>query len=219
MKRYIHILATVILIIASSCADEKYNDRMLLSDIVTISEAGADKPVTFTFRRYDDSPLITLKALNGSVDKEWTGHRILLRYYPESGEAYTSGNVTVAAMSAINYDTVRVREVEKYDWKASPVFLNSVWRTGQYLNMRMRVEYSPSPRLFGLMVDSLTVDSIQPQLYLLHNRLGEPENYLTEIYASFDLSPLWDRPGCRSIKVHINDTNHKEDFYIFQKPE
>lgn len=212
-------MTVALLFVLVSCAKEEYNDRKLLSDIVTISEAGTGTPATFTFRRYDDSPLITLKAINGSIAEEWAGHRILLRYYPENGEPYTSGDITVAAMNAINYDTLRVRDVTKYDWTASPVFLNSIWRTGQYLNMRMRVEYSPSPRLFGLMVDSLTVDSVQPQLYLLHNRLGEPENYLTEIYASFDLSPVWNRPGCRSIKVHVNDTNHKEEFYIFKKQE
>lgn len=219
MKKYLPIFTLTLLLLASSCAKEEYSDKRLLSDIVTIEDAGEGKPVTFSFRRYDDSPLITLKALNGSVGEEWAGHRILLRYYPEDGQPYTSGNITVAAMNAINYDTLRVRNVEKYDWEASPVFLNSVWRTGKYLNMRMRVEYSQSPRLFGLMVDSVTVDSVQPQLYLLHNRLGEPENYLTEIYASFDLSPVWDLPGCRSVKVHINDTNHKEEFYIFKKPE
>lgn len=63
-----------------------------------------------------------------------------------------------------------------------------------YLNLRMKVEYSEKPRQFGLVVDSLTLKNPQPEVYLVHDKQGQPENYMMETYASFDMTNVWSLP-------------------------
>lgn len=224
LRRHLHTLkatvaAALLAATVASCGDEHqgYNDKISYAEIVTVAPMSADGLHTFTFRRRDDSPLITLTAakLPSTAPKE--GKRALLLYVPASGEPYASGAITVRSISTINTDTAIVRPIERYRWDANPVFLNSVWRTGDYLNFRFRADYSDRPRFFGLVVDSVTATEPWPKAYLMHNLNGAPQNYLRESYASFDISSVWQRPGCLGLEVHVADSNLPQDVYRFTK--
>ena len=205
--------------VACSSDDDKYNDRIMYSSIVTIASSGEGEGTVFTFRRYDDSPLITLTAPDRNVAKEHIGERALLYYYPESGDPYASGPITIRSLGAINCDTAIIRPISRYAWDKDAVFLNAIWRTGGYINLRMRADYSDKPRYFGLVVDSLTMTDPWPEAYLLHNLDGAPPNYLRESYASFDISKVWNQPGCKGLRIHVNDTNRPADIYEFPKKQ
>lgn len=202
---------------ACSSDGDDYNHRILYSSIVTIDGSTEQQGTTFTFQRYDDSPLITLTASGLVVSKERVGDRALLYYYPESGDPYASGPVEVRSLGVINCDTAIIRPIERYRWDHDAVFLNAIWRTGEYINLRMRADYSDKPRYFGLVVDSLTLTDPWPELYLLHDLDGAPANYLRESYASFDISKVWRQTGCEGIRIHVNDSNLPTDIYVFAK--
>lgn len=210
--------AFALLFLSASCSGDG-DDREaqpFLSDIVTVGQSG-DAGTRFTFRRYGDSPLITLDDPKLKLEEKYVGTRVLLRYYPESGKPYTDGTIRAVGLSAINNDTTVIRPVGRYGWDADPVYLNSIWRSGSYINLHLRAVYSTEPRYFSLMVDSLTLTDPVPQVYLVHNTLGAPDNYMTEVYSSVDISNVWGLPGCRAIEVHVNDCNLKNDIYIFNK--
>lgn len=202
---------------ASCSSDEGYNDRIFYSSIVTIESTDEAAGTVFSFQRYDDSPLITLTAPDRTVDKKRVGTRALLYYYPESGDPYASGRVEIRSLGAINCDTAIIRPIERYEWDHDAIFLNALWRTGEYINLRMRAEYSDKPRYFGLVVDSLTLDNPWPEAYILHNLDGAPPGYLRESYASFDISKVWRQPGCLGLRIHVNDSNLPADTYVFPK--
>lgn len=217
MSRLHYILPLTALSLLTSCSDDAdYNDSAFFSDIVTVESTG-DTGSRFTFRRYGDSPLVTLTDPALTLDDELTGKRVLLRYYAESGEPYTDGLIRTIGLSRVNCDTTVIRPVERYDWDADAVFLNSIWRSGNYINLHLRAVYSDKPRYFSLMVDSLTLTDPVPQVYLVHNTLGAPDNYMSEVYASFDITNVWDLPGCDGIDIHVNDSNLKKDIYTFNK--
>ena len=218
MKRYItRILPVLTALVVISCSDDaEVSDQAFLSDIVTLESTG-EQGSRFTFRRYGDSPLITLTDPGLQLDSENVGKRVLLRYYPESGKPYTDGNIRAIGLSPINNDTTVIRPVERYDWDANAVFLNSIWRSGNYVNVHLRAVYSDKPRYFSLMVDSLTLTDPVPQVYLVHNTLGAPDSYMREVYASFDITNVWERQGCDGIEIHINDSNLKKEIYRFNK--
>lgn len=207
-------------LVLSSCNEDEGNPntRMALYDIVTFESTGAEGSV-FTFQKSGDSPLIKLDAIGFELDTEKVslGSRVLLGYYPKSGEAYVSGKIDVSGVGLINNDTTVVRPIERYDWQANPVYLYALWRTGKYLNLHARLEYSSEPRMFGLVVDSLTLDDEIPQLYVVHNLMGQPENFERETYASFDIENVWNRPGCQGITVYVEDLNLGQDEYTFMK--
>ncbi len=217
-----HIL--VVLLIATllpSCSGDEppYNDSAELYDIVTYLEANANGTV-FTFQKQDDSPLITLfapgKWLDSSIFK--TGCRMLIGYYPANGEPYQSGNINLSVVSVINNGVLKTGDTEKIgNWDNDAIFLNSIWRSGSYINIYFRVEQSAEKRRFLLMMDEATSQDEYPQLYLVHDMLGQPENYTRRAYASFDISELWDKSDCRGVTIHVNDSNLETDTYTFTK--
>lgn len=211
------ILAFSAALMAAACSDKEYNDRMMLSDLVSIQSSTEADGTAFEFQRYDDSPVITLVDPKLAIKDEYVGKRALLYYYPEDGKAYESGRISATGLSIVNSDTAAVRPIIRYNWDKSPVWLNSVWRSGPWLNFRMRLDYSDKPRHFGLIVDSLTLTDPEPQLYLLHDLNGAPDNFLRENYASFDISKIWNLPSCKAITVHVNDANLNKNIYKFTK--
>ena len=64
--------------------------------------------------------------------------------------------IEIAALSPINCDTARVAAIDTIAWNATPVYLNSIWRSGTYINLHLRVIYTETARLFNLTVDSAT---------------------------------------------------------------
>lgn len=213
------ILSLLWVIAATSCGDDgPYSDAAALYDIVTY-EGTTSAGATFSFRQYDDSPLITLTAKGAQMsDRITAGDRLLIGYYPASGQPYTSGEITLQAYSYINQDTVVCRqEKDLAGWDKDPMYLNSVWRSGKYLNLYVRIDQSDEPRRFELAIDQATINDSLPHLYMVHDLLDSPGNYTRRAYASYDLTPVWKLETCRGIILHINDSNLQKDIYTFRK--
>lgn len=201
---------------ATSCSDEEYNHRALLSEIVTATK-NTPRGAEFELIRYDDSPAVTLTAPGMAVKDELIGKRVLLRYYSPPGSGATAEEIEIAALSPINCDTARVAAIDTIAWNATPVYLNSIWRSGTYINLHLRVIYTETARLFNLTVDSATINDAVPQLYMCHDTFGAPDNYMFETYGSYDISKIWNRSTCTGIDIHINDSNLNKDIYSFKK--
>lgn len=215
------IVAVTMAVALVSCRDEggARNHDFMYSDIVTVASASDADGTVFTMQRYDDSPLVSYTARNWVASEKIVGQRVHLFYYTESDEPYVSGPIRIVSVRAITNGAVAEGNPDSPKWDADAVWLNSIWRTGKYMNLRMRLSYSDKPRYFGLIAEKATLDSEQPQLYLVHNLDGEPQSYLSEIYASFDMSFVWDRPTCRSVCIHVHDDNRPEQTYVFSKQE
>lgn len=215
LNRYTPAILLLLLLTSVSCRDTDgpASHHAVLTDIVTV--AATDDPATFSFNPYDDSPLVVLTAPGVSLEQTVRGRRVLMRYMPESGEAYTSGPVKIKSLQAINTGGVQAASLDTLRWDVSPVYLKSMWRSGNYLNLHLKLEWSADPRLFHLAVDVNTLNSERPQLYLVHNLLGAPASYQQEVYSSYDISGVWNLATCRGVDIHINDSNLKKDIYSF----
>lgn len=204
----------------AACSDDgPYSERAALYDLVTF-DGNLSQGATFSFQRRDDSPVITLtaKGVTLATDQVKQNERLLIGYYPESGEAYRSDNIQLIGVTKVNQDTLRYSPAEEIaGWDKDPVYLNSVWRSGKYLNMYMRVEYSSEGRLFRLVADESTLESEFPQLYLMHDLYDAPEKFTRRAYVSFDISSLWEKPEHKGIILHINDSNLETEIYTFTK--
>ena len=136
----------------ASCSedDDAYSYGDFLYELVTYEGSEEGKAV-FTYQSYNDSPLVTLTASNvKSVDAP-KGQRMLLNYVIEQSLAANDQVVTVKGLAKVNTDTIAVVESSKLDTtKMDPVKVASVWRTGNYLNVRCKVLYTETPRMMGL---------------------------------------------------------------------
>ncbi len=214
------VSAIVSLLGLAGCQDNggPRNHEIMYSDIVSVESASDADGTTFTMQRYDDSPLITYTASNWVAPEKYVGQRVQIYYYTQTGQPYAPGPIRLRGVNSINNGDVNT-DGDPFEpaWDADAVWLNAIWRTGKYLNLRLRVSYSSEPRYFSLVADAATLSDEQPQLYLVHNLNGQPGSYLSEIYSSFDISAVWNQPSCRSVCVHINDLNRPQQTYVFEK--
>ena len=219
--RLLPLLSTMTLAVAlAGCGDDApYSDTATLYDIVTY-EGSAHGVARFAMRASNDSPLLTFTATGVDVDPDiGEGDRMLLGYIPASGRPYTSGEVSVVSTGAINNVPLKEDAIADIRWDADPIYLNSIWRTGCYINVYCRVCYSAKPRLLSIVADRETLGDPVPQLYLVHDLLGEPDSYTRRAYLSADISGVWQLEGCRGVTVHVADSNLPKTEYTFMKTD
>lgn len=215
------LAAIAILLSFSSCRDEGEDGpvEMMCTDIVTFAGDDGRGHATFTFQKADDSPEITLTSSNTiSTENIDEGTRLLLNYIPAGNKAYKSGPVTVLSGQSIAQSSVALEWLKEYDdWDKWPVYVYSAWRSGQYLNMHVRLTYSLQPRLFHLAVDPATLGNERPDVYLIHVMADDADSHDRAYYASFDLTPVWSLPGVSGINLHVANSNLDKHIFTFDK--
>lgn len=211
--------------VLTACVNDDTVDgpvEVSMTDIVTFEgNDAANGGARLTLRQSDDSELITLLAdrpLNN--DRLPAGNRVMVTYVPASGRPYTSGNVSLRGYSLINNGTVGVGELDDYpDWNVDKVYLYSMWRDGTFINFHCRMVYTDKPRTFRFIVTPSSLDSDYPEIYLVHRLHEETDSHDRHYYASFDIGPVWNRPGCRGVRVIVANSNLKQDTFVFEKKQ
>ena len=213
------IMALLVMLMCGCGNDGEFNDSMTLYDLVTF-EGNTPKAAVFSMQKDGDSPMIELTVAGRNLDTTQVkrGQRLLMSYIPESGEPYTSGTVTLRSLSLINYDSIQIAATDR--WDANSVYMTAMWRTGIYLNLECRLDYTTEQgRRFMLVADPSTVNDPVPQLYVVHDLGQLPENFTRRTYASWNMAEVWNRPGCQGVKVHIRDSNRGITSMTFNKKE
>ena len=195
-----------------------YYVNMPFTDIATYE--GNTAPgggATMTVCKDGDLPPATLYCRNVSVPENIKpGTRMLIRYTNESNEPYTSGAATLLGAQTVTQGDVDL--LMEPTWDATRVYLLSVWRTGSYLNFRVRLPYSTEPRIFKLTADPATILSPRPQLYLAHDLApAEADGHDREYYASFNMAAVWNLAGTEGVVLHVNNSNLDKQIFTFDK--
>ncbi len=204
----------------TSCGEDGIDAsvEMPLTEIATFEGNGEGRAV-FSFRKVDDTPLVVLTADTGiDIDPERVPARMLIRYIPENGNAYESGPVRLLSASLINSSAVETVWKDGYDrWDRDGVYLYSMWRSGTYLNMHIRLTYSTEPRVFCLAADPATLHTSVPDLYLVHIMENTADNHDRAYYASFDMASVWNRKDVTAVRIHVANTNLDKHIFTFEK--
>lgn len=214
MSAMTHRLAALALValLAAGCHDGDGPEAVapVVSQIATYTGSSGQGAV-FAFRQVDDTPLVTLHTQYTGIDEEKhpPGSRFYIRYVPAGGDPYASGEVTLKGLSRINDGALKQGDVlaDYPDWGRDGVYVYSLWRSGSYINLHCRLTYDTEPRTFMLMADAATMGDAVPELYLVHRLASDANSHDRAYYASFDISKLWERPGCRGVRVHVANTN------------
>ena len=219
------LLASLLTItMSTSCRDTDgpFAQSAVLTDIAVILEP-SDGAARFAVQSSADGEpaIIHIDGLSVNNSEFSVGDRALLSYhYPDpTTPAYSSGRVEFDGIGRINNDVLRVDPLSRHpNWNATPIYLMSIWRTRHYINISSRLTYSTKSRKFLVFVDESTVDNEIPELYLIHDINGAPDNFTRRNYASFDIAALWNRESCHGVNIHIATTNLKQETFQFHKP-
>ncbi len=218
-------LVAISILFGCSSDDDKYPDGIYSNfryDLVTFSGITGDQATFSYVPRSDDSATITLTAQKGfSTDGLTAGKRVLLRYSPQAGTAF-SGTQPIYAYfyNSIISDTLRAyrSDVPVSSFSMHPVKMRSAWRTGDYINLHCQVEYTGKARVFMLVLDPSTANADTVHCYLVHDIRTDTAYFWRNCYASFHVGKFWNKPSCRTLRLHVNNAvNSQENCFDFSK--
>ncbi len=180
----------------------------IVYNIVTYDSTTPDGSTsTFTYQVNGDSPVITITANWNVPDAVKPGMRLLLAYTPESS-TLESGHVELLGYTIIPGGFAKISE----DIPSSePMHLNSIWRSGNYLNLNGTVTVSGQVSEISLYADESTLLTPEPHAYIIIGK-GDgdlPEAAERKLYASWDISDLWSTPSLEALSVSYIDASNK----------
>jgi len=214
------LLSALMTITLGSCGEDGVDGpvEMTCTDLVTYTGTTGGH-ATFTFQKMDDSPEITLTSLNPiGTDGIDPGTRMLVSYIPQDNKPYVSGPVTVLGGRVVTQSAITTTWHDSFnDWAKDDVYVYSLWRTGRYINVHVRLTYSTEPRIFCLAADPATLDTPRPDVYLVHVIDGDADNHDRAYYASFDIAEVWSRPEVEGIRLHVANSNLDKQIFTFEK--
>ena len=228
MKKYIiNSLSLIVLLFTTSCLSSNKNndipviDENTMCDIVTFvgNPASNNSNSVFQFQEKNDARLTTLLAKNIAIDTTTTkvNSRVMIYYVPENGVRYIDDIVSLKNVYKIHNDSVRTGDISRIpDMEANPMFVNIIERSGTYINIQCGLTYIIEPMAFVLMADATTIDSDMPQLYLSYKKSGQGSSFKNFI-ASIDIANIWNRPSCKGVTIHVNDSNFGNNTIEFKK--
>lgn len=224
MKKLLsHILlpAVIALVVSAmtSCGDDEYYEYGNSSfDMVTYAGNGTAGDSYINYPVNDIAPVTLIDAAtNASSTGLKSGTRLLLNYAVNSRNSDGSLNITAKSYTKAITDTLRyVPGITPIPMDS--VSLNSIWRTGRYINIYCRVKYTETARVMALVADYRTIRNDTVHCYLMHNMMDATTYFWRRCYASYDISSVWNLQSCKTVRIHIDDVNYPERrYYDFTK--
>ncbi len=187
-------------------------------DIVSVASRG-DEGATFTFRRMNDSPEITLTTRQVFQDAQVKiGSRIFIEYIPENGQEYESGPVYVKSYQRCYGPDIRTASTSNpAEWAGTGFSLLRAWRTGKWMNLWIMGEMATAPRRFELVLNPATASSNEPELHVVFAADMASSGVNIPAYGSFDIASLWDRSDVTGLIIKYFDPQGMEQTVHFTK--
>jgi hypothetical protein len=181
------ILLTLFLFTLVGCDKEIERLDNFLVDFATVFKQNNN----YIFKLDDGTLLTPDGSFNFDGD---TGDRVILNWIPSEDNI-----VKINRASSIYTGKIQI-EGYPSQYKNDPIKIQSVWVSGDYINMVFEIEYHSVPHSIAILRDmqSQTVD-----LYFAHTTNNDPEGYPQIMYASFLISNLRDEDNTVDIPFNF----------------
>ena len=124
--------------------------------------------------------------------------------------------IEIQALSAIHFDTLRVVAHDKMpQLPDDTLYLQSVWKTGDFLNLRYRIDYHSRPHSIMLVADEDELSGDTLKVELRHSRNDDPEGHWSNLYSSFNIEAYRKRPYT-TLQLYVNQVNFNYKYYYFK---
>lgn len=215
-KTFFAIVASITLGLMSTSCNNENNVGVsipdnLCADFVTFVSTNDDGSV-FTFQKSGDSELITLTApVKVDVNQIKPDTRVIIQYLPSGGQQpYQSGPIDLYGITRIVNGGVDKEELSTITtWGYNTLNMMTIGRSGKYLDVWAEAAFGGNPKRFVLAADEATLEDEYPQLYLVFVADDEFAR-IRPLYASFDLSSVWDLSTSKGVKINYNTASGTE---------
>lgn len=188
MKRIIEIITIVLIaIIAISC--EKKEDSIkpypYNMDIVSC-DIQPEGNLYFEQILPNDQGSVLLIPDPAVSYKVEESQRVLIQYYDKGNIDDTTKNIELTQIAAILSDTISNIPLDSINTLRNDILkLATMWRTGNYLNLNIMIDYNNRPHSLGLFYDLNQQQTDTLDVYLRHNNNGDSMGYWAQTYVSY----------------------------------
>ena len=200
----------------NSSSSEDYSP--VYTDIVTVSQF-TDNSSVFTFRRVDDSPLVTLTSTRGlNPETVKIGDRMLMSYQTNGVAQFENAAINIVGIvptygKGATFPKAKAEETNNF--YTAEVFDASAWRSGTYLNLAVLYGSASAPKDCRIVVDETTLSNPYPQLYfILEPQPAAGAGPERIYYLSHTLTELFSRSTCKGVTLNYTLQSGKKQFTV-----
>ncbi len=211
------IAATLMALACAGCAETGPESRdATLYNIVELTEMDAGT-TTFALYSQDSDTPATLTCRGEVIDTTAVheGNALYLGYMTHGQGPDESGEITPVGYARIN--NLMLQQADMADltgWNLDPLSVESLWRAGSQVFMRLMLPYDDNPRQFALIVDKATLENAVPDAYLLHRRETAAPTFTRRYYAAVQLRNLWSHSNVTALRIHVATATGEQVFTI-----
>lgn len=155
--------------------------------------------------------LYPLHPIKGNV---YEGQRVILQYYINEVVSEGIFDITATQVVSVRHDTIIDADIDKIaSYPNDPVKMNALWRTGDYLNMDIQLEYFNQPHSLDLFSAPEQVSGDTIDVILRHDRNNDMPGYWTAAYASFYIPNL---SNYRAMRIYANIPDEPLEYRIIE---
>ena len=213
MKRPTNLILLSVLLLASitllgSCNEENNSGPTIFYSDIVSCHLNNDSSVYFEQILSDDRGSIILRPDEPVVNKEIReNQRVLLQYLVNSTPTDSLYNISATYISAIRYDSIAHAPADSIaSYPNDLVRINSLWRTGGYINFDISLEYYYRTHKLDLFYNPNQTAADTLDVILRHDRNNDYQGYWTQTFASFYIPEVL-QPEYKAIRIHANTPN------------
>lgn len=218
MTKVAHIVAAIVAgFCLTGCYGPENSEPMpVVYNFVTYestSDEGGES--VFTYQVNGDSPIVTLTAEWSPQESIKPGMRLLLAYVPENSTT-ESGPVDIQSYAILPGGEIRYDEPAR---GSETVRLNSMWRSGNYLNLDGMVTFGGAASEISLYAEPGSEAAAEPLLTVVVRKADGEAEVAAErrLYASWDISAIWSKSNAEAVRVAYTDDDNETSIVKFIK--
>lgn len=213
LLRLIHKIALIgIVVTLIGCDLEGENTPgVYYTDFVT-THVNLDKTLYFEHVLRNDLGSVLLDPNPDIKADLYEGQRVILQYYVNEEKPDNSKEVDVIEIYSVRHDTINdVHPDTLAAYPNDPLKINTISRTGNYINLDMSIEYFNKPHGLDLFSNPMQASSDTIDVILRHNRNDDVFGYWVAAYASFYIPDL---ASYKAMRVYANTPNDPLGYFV-----
>ena len=203
------LLVTAIAIGLTSCEETNNNGPVVYYADFVSCRVQPNEPLSFEHILRNDQGSVMLYP-NPSIEASvYNGQRILLQYYVNRTNDDNGLEITPLQLVPARHDTIIAATADTLAaYPNHPLRINTIWRTGSYINFDMALEYYNLPHRLDLFSNPEQAPGDTLDIILRHDRNGDAVGYWTAAYASFYIPNL---ASYKAVRVYANISNNMQE--------
>lgn len=146
-------------------------------------------------------------AIKGNIQN---GQRLFIQYSVNEVLPDSNMNVTLYNVTSIRCDTIVSATPDSIAaFPNDPLMINTLWRTGSYLNIDLSIEYYNKQHKMELYYSPTQVSADTLDILLRHSNNGDMMGYWTQTYSSFYIPNI---NTYKVVRLHANMENEPKGY-------